>query len=120
MKLSSSQKTTVAAAVTPILAASRMGRLEVAASVGADGAARVLAGDEQRPEDATGQAGDDHAGQRLLGSGRSRVVAGWCMAAWVTSPVTNRPATTVTPRVMAVDRRVRTFTTSDLTTCLTR
>ena len=63
----SSQNTTMAAAVTAILAASNMGTSGGGGQRGADGAARVLGGDEQRAEHATGQAGDDHARQRLLG-----------------------------------------------------
>ena len=75
-KLRSTQNTTVTAAPTPILAASSMGRLGVAAKRGADGAAGVLAGDKQRPEHAAGQAGDDQADQRVLGRVEADVVAG--------------------------------------------
>ena len=86
---------------------------------GADGAARVLAGDQQGPEDAAGQGDGDHAGQGLPGWDRSpgRTRRRGAGAAWVTSPVTRRQATTVRPSVMAVDRRVTILASSDRAMC---
>ncbi len=103
MKLSSSQKTTAADAVTAILAASRSGRFEVAASV-----ARIV------PLEYSGVMSKAPNTPPVRPRAIMPVNAGWVaskpeqramdMALWVTSPVTNNAATMVTPSVIAVEQ----------------
>src|SRR5579863_2415549 len=117
-KLSSSQNTTVAAAVTPILAASRTGRLGVA-----DNVARmvpleysaVMSNAPNTPPVSAAMTRPVSASWVASKPGSP----GWYWTELVTSPVTNNPATAVTPRMMAVEGNVRIFTSSDLTACLT-
>ena len=88
-KLSSSQKTNVATAVTPILVASRSGRRGVAASVVRIVPLAYSPVIKQRSEHAAGQGGDDHAGQRLLGRVEAEHVVATvrdASAEWVDEP----------------------------------
>ena len=120
-KLRSTQKTTVATAVDADLGRQQQGPSGSGGQRGADGAARVLAGDEQRPEHAAGQAGDDEAGQRLLGRVEADVVAGAVVQVGVGhQPRHQQAGDDGEAEVMAVERRVRILRASDRTTCLRR
>src|SRR6185437_3429842 len=120
-KLNTSQNTTVSTAVTAILVARRKGRFGVAARVD-----RIVplayspvisSAPNTPPARATGIM---PIREVWVGSQPNEYPPRRFRSEWATRPVTKSAATTVKPRVMAVDRRVTTLAISDRTTCLAR